>query len=106
MAEGSSKTLNYRLLGVKCSWGIRSFRSIVWIVPSQLVPQNCQFVPHMLYLLSKCVNVIRVQTSDRNMDESISELTNVPLCFVERCENYSHNGESRADKGWALWKER
>ena len=25
----------------------------------------------MLYLFSKCVNVIRVQTSDRNMDESI-----------------------------------
>ena len=48
------------------------------IVPSQIVPQNSQFVPqksqfvpHMLYLFSKCVNVIRVQTSDRNMDESI-----------------------------------
>ena len=45
------------------------------IVPSQIVPQNSQFVPqksqfvpHMLYLFSKCVNVIRVQTSDRNMD--------------------------------------
>ena len=47
------------------------------IVPSQIVPQNSQFFPqksqfvsHMLYLFSKCVNVIRVQTSDRNMDES------------------------------------
>jgi len=26
---------------------------------------------HMLYLFSKCVNVIRVQSSDRNIDESI-----------------------------------
>ena len=43
------------------------------IVPqySQFVPQKSQFVPHTLYLFSKCVNVIRVQTSDRNMDESI-----------------------------------
>ena len=43
------------------------------IVPQngQFVPQKSQFVPHMLYLFSKCVNVIRVQTSDRNMDESI-----------------------------------
>ena len=43
------------------------------IVPqnSQFVPQNSHFVPHTLYLFSKCVNVIRVQTSDRNMDESI-----------------------------------
>ena len=40
------------------------------IVPqnSQLVPQKSQFVPYMLYL---CVNVIQVQSSDRNMDESI-----------------------------------
>ena len=43
------------------------------IVPqySQFVPQKSQFVPHTLYLFSKCVNVIRVQTSDRNVDESI-----------------------------------
>ena len=38
---------------------------------SQFVPQKSQFVPHMLYLFSKCVNVIRVLSSDRIMDESI-----------------------------------
>ena len=38
---------------------------------TQTVPQKSQFIPHMLYLFSKCVNVIRVQNSDRNMDESI-----------------------------------
>ena len=55
------------------------------IVPqnSQIVPQNSQFVPQKIhfvpqsYVISifpvffKCVNVIRVQNSDRNVDESI-----------------------------------
>ena len=64
----------------------RSFRSMHGqIVPSQIVPINShivpqnsqfvppksQFVPHMLCLFSKWVNVIRVQSSDRNMDDSI-----------------------------------
>ena len=40
-------------------------------INSQTVPQKSQFVPRILYLFSKCVNVIRVQNSDRNMDESI-----------------------------------
>ena len=43
------------------------------IVPenNQFVPQKSQFIPLMLYLFSKCVNVIWVQSSDRNMDERI-----------------------------------
>ena len=49
-------------------------------IDSQIVPQKLivssfhkkrQFVPHMLYLFSECKNVIRVQSSDRNMDESL-----------------------------------
>ena len=62
------------------------------IVPqnSQFVPQNSHFVPHTLYLFSKCVNVIRVQTSDRNMDESIFRTIYIMLrapyvCFKFHC---------------------
>ena len=45
--------------------------SLLIPINNQIVPQNSQFVPIMLYLFFKCVNDIRVQSSDRNMDESI-----------------------------------
>ena len=49
---------------------VRSFQSISQIVPqnSQFVPPKSQFVPHMLHLFSKWVDVIRVQSSNRNME--------------------------------------
>ena len=55
-----------------------SFLGQIVPINNQIVPQNnqfvlqkSQFIPLMLYLFSKCVNVIWVQSSDRNMDESI-----------------------------------
>ena len=51
---------------------LRSFRSLVRSFQS-IVRSFHKIVSsfHMFYLLSKRVNVIRVQSSDRNMDESI-----------------------------------
>ena len=55
-----------------------SFLGQIVPINNQIVPQNnqfvlqrSQFIPLMLYLFSKGVNVIWVQSSDRNMDESI-----------------------------------
>ena len=67
------------LFGARSRYGgIRSFRSMVRSFQVRsfhkmvcLFHKTTQFVPHMLYLFSKFVNVIRVQTSVRNMDESI-----------------------------------
>ena len=64
----SSKSIVY-LVAVHVLWSFRSMvRSFQSVVRSfhKIVSSF-----HMFYLLSKRVNVIRVQSSDRNMDESI-----------------------------------
>ena len=55
------------------------FRGQIVPINNQIVPQKHQFVPHMLYLFSKFVNVIWVQSSARNMDESIFRTIHIVL---------------------------
>ena len=72
------------------------------IVPqnNQFVLQESQFIPLMLYLFSKCVNVIWVQSSDRNMDESIFRTIYIIVRasyvnFTMHCAVFSLSGGNR-----------